>query len=383
MTFQELGLNESIIKGLELQGIDTPTTVQEQSVSKILENRNLIIQSETGSGKTLAYLLPIFEREDPSVRIMHAIIVVPTHELAIQVHRQVEMLSKNSGIALKSAVIFGGVNIKSQIEVLREKPQIIIGTTGRIIELIRQKKISAHTIKTIVIDEADKMLSIDNIDRIKTIVKSVMRDTQIVMVSASVSAQAINLAKEIAKNSEIIKTTKALKIPENIQHKYIVVEERDKIDTLRKLIYILKPNRAMAFINNATEIDIATQKLKYHQLKADCIQGASSKEQRNKALTNFAEGKLQLLIATDIASRGLHIEDVEIIFSVSISEDPLDYLHRSGRTGRGNSNGLSISIISKRDLPIIKICQSTFGISMTEIKMSHGEIKESTKQANL
>jgi len=379
MNFEMLGLSENIIKGLAMQGIITPTAVQEQAIPQIIENKNLVIQSETGSGKTLAYLLPIYVGQPLPLRMMQVIVIVPTHELAMQVHHQVETLSINSGITLKSIVIFGEVNIKSQIERLREKPQIIIGTTGRIIELIKQKKITAHTIKTIVIDEADKMLKKENIEGVKAIVKATMRDTQIIMLSASISDTTFRIAAEIAKNPEIIKTNQVLKIPENIEHRYIVVEERDKIDTLRKLVFILKPNRTIAFINDVDEIEVATSKLKYHHLNAESIQGAKTKEVRKNVMADFASGKLQLLIATDIAARGLHIEDIEIIFSLSIPGDPLDYLHRSGRTGRGSAPGLSISIITERELPLIKKYQNAFGISIMEIQMREGQVIEGKK----
>jgi superfamily II DNA/RNA helicase len=277
-------------------------------------------------------------------------------------------------------VIFGDVNIKTQIERLKEKPEIVIGTAGRIIELIQKKKISAHTIKTVVIDEADKMLDVNNIKRVKDVLKSAMRDTQIVMLSATISDKTLKAAEEIVKAPELIKTTRSLKIPDNIKHLYIVSEARDKIETLRKLLGILKPKRAIAFINNAADIDIATSKLKAHNLNAACIHGTSEKEERQKTLTDFASGKLPYLIATDIAARGLHIENVEVIFSVSITEDHLDYLHRSGRTGRGDAKGMCISIVTERELPMIKKYQNAFHIEMKEIKMYKGEIKVAYKR---
>lgn len=376
MSFDALGLNEAIINGLAIQGITTPTQVQEQAIAPIMENKNVIIQSETGSGKTLAYLLPIYMQKNPDLREMQVIILVPTHELAMQVYRQAETLSKNTGIALKSAVIFGDVNINTQIEKLKEKPQIVIGTTGRIIELIKRKKISAHTIKTIVIDEADKMLDINNIEGVKSIIKSTMRDTQIVLLSASVPEKTRKIAEEIASNLLSLKTTQTLTIPVNIKHMFIVVEERDKIETFRKLSYILKPKRAIVFINNADKIDIATAKLKYHNINAESIQGASKKAERKNVLADFSSGKLQFLIATDIASRGLHIENVEMVFSLSIPEDANDYLHRAGRTGRDNTSGVSISIISPREMQLIKKYQNAFGITITQIQMRRGEILE-------
>ena len=380
MNFEALGLNESIIKGLAAQGIDTPTSVQERAIPAILANKDVVIQSETGSGKTLAYLLPIYARTDPALRAMQVIVLVPTHELAMQVHHQIELLSKNAESAIKSIPIIGDVNMKSQIVRLRDKQQIIVGTATRIIELIKLKKIAAHTIKTIVIDEADKMLDIKNIEGVKAVIKSTMRDTQIVMLSASISEKALLVAGQIAKTPEIIKTAETLTIPENIKHLYIIADARDKIDTLRKLLYILKPNRAIAFINSTEEIDVATAKLKYHNLSTESIRGTDAKEARKNTMDDFASGKLKLLIATDLAARGLHIEDIEIIFHISMSENSLDYLHRAGRTGRGNAAGLSISIVSKWELPLIKKYQNAFHINITEVRMYEGKLIEANKR---
>lgn len=380
MDFEAFGLGKDIIDGLAIQGIEKPTAVQEQAIPAILDNKNVVIQSETGSGKTLAYLIPIYARKKSTQPVMQNIIIVPTHELAMQVHHQVQMLSKNSGIPVKSIVIFGDVNIKSQVEKLREKPQIIIGTTGRIIELIKMRKIAAHTINTVVIDEADRMLDKNNVERVKTILKAVMSETQIIMVSASIPDRALKIAEQIAKSPEVIKTSKNVEIPENIKHKYIIVDGRDKIDTLRKLVNIYNPKRALAFINTTMEIDIATEKLKYHKMRASCIQGRSSKEDRQRALADFAKGDLQLLIATDIAARGLHIEDIEVVFSLSMPEDPLDYLHRTGRTGRGSVPGLSISIVTKEELALIAKYQNVFHISITKIQMREGKIIESNSR---
>lgn len=376
MNFDALGLNENIIKGLAIQGVDSPTTVQERSIPFIMENKNIVIQAETGSGKTLAYLLPIYMRQHPDLPGMQVIILVPTHELAIQVHRQVETLSKNSGIALKSCVVFGDVNINTQIEKLREKPQIVIGTCGRIIELIKRKKISAHTIKTIVIDEADKMLDTHNVESVKSIIKSTMRDTQILLFSASISEKTRKTAEDIASKLISVKTSPTLTIPDNIKHMFIIVDERDKIEAFRKLSYILKPKRAIVFINDADKIDIATAKLKYHKINAESIQGASAKKDRKQVLADFSNGTLPFLIATDIASRGLHIENVEMVFSLSIPQEANEYLHRAGRTGRGNAPGLSISIITSRELGLVKKYQNAFGIAITQIQMRGGEIVE-------
>ncbi len=374
MDFKALGFKDEIVKALAVQQIDKPTPIQEMAIPKLMENKDVVIQSETGSGKTLAYLLPLFAKQTAPSKTLQLLVLVPTQELAMQVHRQVEALAENSGVPLKSLVIFGNVNIKGQIEKLREKPQIIIGTCGRIIELIQKKKITAHTVNTIVIDEADKMLDKQNIEGVKVIRKAVMRDTQIVLVSASISEKTLEQAGMIAKEPELVKTADTFKIPEKIQHLYIVVQSRDKLETLRKLISILHPQRTLVFINKPEEAEVAAAKLKYHKLDATFIHGTGNKQERQKAIADFSSGKVPLLIATDIAARGLHIEQVSAVFSISISDDPMDYLHRAGRTGRGESEGISVSIVTQQELPLIKKCQRKFGINMTEIVLREGKI---------
>lgn len=374
MDFNELGISLPITQGLLKEKIAKPTKVQEAVIGKIIENKDLIVQSETGSGKTLAYLLPLYEKMQPVEKGMKVIVLVPTHELAMQVQKQIQLLSKNSEINVTCATIFGDVNITRQIEKLRDKPQIIIGTTGRIIELISKKKITAHTIKTIVIDEADKMLDQNNIDAVKSIIKSCMRDTQLIMCSASISDETIAEAEKLAKNLEVVKTADSFVVPTNIEHIYFLVERRDKIEILRKIAKSLKPKKAIIFINKVSDIEEVTQKLHYHNYKVECIHGTNLKADRKKAIEDFQSGKLQFLIATDIAARGLHIEGVTTVFHMTIPEEPLDYLHRAGRAGRGQEKGLSISIITKEELVRIKAYQKAFGINILPKKMYEGKI---------
>lgn len=374
MDFKELGIGLPIINGLKKENIATPTKVQESVIDLIINNKDLIVQSETGSGKTLAYLIPLYEKLNPIEKGMKVLILVPTHELAMQVHRQVELLSKNSDLNVISTTIFGDVNINRQIDKLKEKPQIIIGTAGRILELIKKKKISAHTIKTIVIDEADKMIDKNNIVVVKSVIKSCMRDTQLLMFSASINRETIEEAKKLAKNPEIVKISENFEIPKNIEHIYFLVERREKIELLRKVSKSINPKKALVFINKVSDIEEATDKLKYHNYSAECIHGTKVKNDRKNVIEDFQSGKLQFLIATDIAARGLHIEGVTTVIHLSIPEDPIDYLHRAGRAGRGQEKGLSISIITKEELKNIKSFQKAFGININPKKMFQGKI---------
>ncbi len=374
MDFKELKISQPIIDGLKKEKITTPTKVQESVIPKMMEQKDLIVQSETGSGKTLAYLLPMFEQVQPVEKGMKVLVLVPTHELAMQVHKQVERLAKNSGIEVTSATIFGDVNINRQIETLKGKQQIIIGTTGRILELIKKRKITAHTIKTIVVDEADKMLDKNNVEGVKAVMKCCMRDTQLILVSASMNKSTISVAETLAKNPEIIRTSDTLVIPKNIEHIYLLVERREKIEYLRKLAKSIKPKKAMVFINKVADIEEATQKLQYHHYRAECIHGSNVKQDRKKVMDDFKSGKLQFLIATDIAARGIHVEGVSTVFHISIPEDQMDYLHRAGRAGRGQEKGLSILLVTKEELARVKSYQKAFGINIIQKKMYQGKV---------
>lgn len=374
MIFKELLQQDALVKALEVEKIIEPTKVQELVYPLIMEGKDVIAESETGSGKTLAYLLPIFEKYREIQRTNQVIILVPTHELAMQVHAQVERLEKNSGIALKSAVIIGNVNITRQIEKLKEKPQIIIGTAGRIHELIKKKKITAHTVKTIVIDEGDKLLNPDNIKGVEEVIKCTMRDRQLLVFSASVTKKTTQVATELMKEPTVVKTEKTQRIPSNIQHMYLVVERRDKIETLRKLTRVLKAKKAMIFINKVSDIEEATYKLVYQGLKAECLHGSNVKEDRKRVVEQFRTNKINYLIATDIAARGLHFDGIDTVFHVSIPEDEMEYLHRAGRTGRNGQPGRSVLIITKDELPLIKKFQKKFNINIVAKKLYQGKL---------
>lgn len=363
MLFDELNLNPSLISALGKEKITVPTEIQEMVIPKALKNSDLIAQSETGTGKTLAYLLPVFEKVDALKKEMQVIVLVPTHELAIQVQRQVERLTQNSGINISSTPIIGDVNIARQIEKLKEKPHIIIGSSGRILELIKKKKITAHTIKTIIIDEADKLMDDNNVEDVKAVIKSTLKERQLMMFSATISAKTISKAKELMKEPEIIRGEVKHTVPSSIEHLYFVAEQREKIEVLRKTVRILNPPKAIVFMNKSDEAEVLTAKLKYHGLKAESIHGSNKKLDRKKTMEDFRNGKLQLLVASDIAARGLHLEGVTHIFNMDMPEDSKDYLHRAGRTGRNGSHGVVVNIVTERELTFLRMHEKALKIN--------------------
>lgn len=378
--FIKLGLAENLVEALRKEGIDTPTGIQEMVIPKALNNKDIIGQSETGTGKTLAYLLPLFQKINCEAREMQAAILVPTHELAIQIQRQIEILSRDSGLTVTSIPVIGNVNIKRQVEKLREKPHIIVGSTGRILELIKIRKISTHTLKTIIIDEADRMLDENNIANVRSVIKSTLKERQIMVFSATIPQKTVDIAAQMMKEPEIIRIQEKESVNLDVSHMYFTSEQRDKIEVLRKLVHSIKPERAIVFINKSDEIEITTAKLKYHGLKAEGIHGTSIKLDRKKALEEFRTGKVNLLVASDIAARGLDIKGVTHIFNLDLPEDPRGYLHRAGRTGRAGEKGVCISIVNDREKVLVDKYQKSLLINITHKVIYKGKIFESRKR---
>jgi superfamily II DNA/RNA helicase len=305
---------------------------------------------------------------------MQAFVLAPTHELVMQIDKQIKLLAQNSGTAVTSAPIIGEVNIARQIEKLKEKPHIIVGSAGRILELIKKRKINSQTVKTIVIDEGDMLLSQNNLDRVKDVIKTTMRDRQLMAFSATMSEEALNIARGLMKEPEVIKIEEKNMVNPNIRHMYFVAEQRDKIEVLRKLVASIKPERAIVFINKSEEIEITVLKLQYHHLKAYGIYGKASKEDRQRAIKGLKAGEIQLLVASDLAARGLDIEDVTHIFNLDLPEESKGYLHRAGRTGRTGKAGTAVSIVTGNEVSLIKMYENDFNIKIDKKEIYKGKV---------
>ncbi|MFZ7102000.1 MAG: DEAD/DEAH box helicase [Peptococcaceae bacterium] len=379
-SFRKLKLTANLIAGLKKQGIDTPTAVQAEVIPYALQNRDLIGQSRTGSGKTLAYLLPVFQNIDREKKEMQAVILAPTYELVMQIERQIKILAQNSEVPVTSTAIIGEVKITRQVEKLKEKPHIIVGSPGRVLELIKKRKISAHTIKTIVIDEGDKMLAETNLEKVKNIIKATLKERQIMIFSATITPGTLTTALELLTNPQIISIDhREMRVNQNISHLCFITERREKIALLRKLIAAINPERALIFINKGDEVQITASKLRYHHLKAGEIHGTMPKEERKNALAEFRRGKIQLLVASDLAARGLHIPDVGHIINLDLPQDSGEYLHRAGRTGRMNKPGTVISIITEKESALIKKYEKDLKITIEEMGISRGVIRKKNK----
>ncbi|MGN0161234.1 MAG: DEAD/DEAH box helicase [Lachnospiraceae bacterium] len=377
MNFSEFIRDNSMIEALGKQGITVPTNIQKDSYQPILEHKNIIARSETGSGKTLAYLLPLFEEINVEKRECTVLILVPTHELTIQVHQQISLLASNSGKLVRSVAIIGNGNINRQIEQLKTvKPHIIVGTSGRILELIKKKKISAHPIKTLVIDESDKMMDKNNLQPMLDVRKCLYKNIQILMYSASMNKKALEQGKQLTTEDVlIIRYQDKESIPENIKHLYVKASSRrEKTDILRSVCSAMKPDRCIIFVNSQYDAEEVFQKLSYHHYKVADLTGDKDKNGRKNALDHFKAGKVNYLVSTDLASRGLHIDHVDLVINMMLPGESKDYLHRCGRCGRNQQNGICLSIITENELEHLKGFQKAFGINLVAKKLYNGQL---------
>lgn len=373
--FKDLNLNDSIILGLEKQGITTPTEIQTLTIPQILENKDVIGEAHTGSGKTLAFLAPLFQKIDSAKKDVQVLILAPTRELVMQIERQSKLLAQNSQMPINTVPIIGDVNMEKQIKKLKElKPNIVVGTPGRVLDLIKKKKIKAHTIKTIVLDEGDNLLDNTHSRTIQDIIKTTMRDRQLLIFSATISQKAMPIAKDLMKEPVIFKNNKNASLNPNIEHMYIEVEERDKAEILRKLISAVDPKKAIVFINRGFDVEMIADKLNYHHKNAFAMHKRITKEQRQQALEKFRNGKINILVSSDISARGLDIEGITHIINLDFPANANEYLHRAGRTARGNASGTTISLVTKKEFPAIRIYEREFNIKINKKQLSYGKL---------
>lgn len=374
-SFSELGLNDNIVKGLELQGITEPTEIQSLTIPEILKNKDVIGESFTGSGKTLAFLAPIFQKINTEKREMQVLIIQPTHELVMQTEAQIKMLAVNSNVSVTSLTLIGDVNIFNQIKKLKEiKPHIIVGTPGRVLDLMNKKKISAHTIKTIVIDEADNLLDNTSSAFVKDIIKKTMKDREILIFSATINKNTLETAKALMKDPVIFKNESNFSLNPVIEHMYIETDPREKSEVLRKLTSAINPQKAVVFVNNVYNIDLVAERLNYHNKNAFAMHNKLTKEQRQNAMEKFRKGQIKILVSSDISARGFDIENVTHIINLDFPSNPLEYLHRAGRTARGKNSGCTISLVTAKEMHLIKKYEKEFKIKIVKKQLKQGQL---------
>lgn len=378
-SFEQIGLDKTLVEGLAKAAITIPTPVQAAVIPEVLQGRDVIGHSATGTGKTLAYLLPLFQKIECGKREVQAVVLAPTHELVMQIFRQAELLAQNSGVPVAAAAIIGEVNIARQIEKLKEKPHLLIGSAGRVLELIQKRKINAQTIKTIVLDEADRLLDENNRAAVAAVIKATQKDRQMLLFSATIPQETLVAAAQWLREPVHAAIRNDSPLPSGITHMYFVAEARDKIIVLRKLLAGIQPERALVFVNTAPAIAETVAKLNFHGVAAAGIHGSANKAERQAALQDYRDGRVRILVASDLAARGLDIDGVENVINLDLPESAQAYLHRAGRTGRAGASGRVFSIVDKGEARRIPSLRKSLRISVTEQQLSYGKIVDPAK----
>ena len=376
MSFETLLNHEPLSQALGKMNVIEPTDIQAQVIPHLLEGKDVIGQAHTGSGKTLAYLCPILMRIDSNVKQVQALILAPTHELVMQIYRLAVQLCKDAELDIKCMSIIGEANINNQITKLKEKPQLIVGTPGRVLDLIKKKKINCQTIRTVVIDEMDNLLDNTNQETMQNIIKSMLRDRQLAAFSATASPHTLELLHTYMHDPVEIVSKAEVKMNPNIDHFYLIGEQRDKFVLLRKLLHALdeEAERILIFMNDGPELDFIVDKLNYHKIRTYSLHGIVDKEERQKAMDEFRRGKIKILVSSDLAARGLDIPDITHVINMDFPAEPNEYIHRAGRTARGERTGQCYSLVNPRELAALRIYQRDFEIEVKPVHLVKGKI---------
>ena len=363
-----LQFSDEIQEKLKSLNITTPTSVQQNVIPTILENKNVIFQSETGTGKTFTYLLPIIKRihETSTNDAIKAIICAPTFELASQIKQAAMSIT-----SLKTALFIGGAPIKRQIESLKEKPQIIVGTTARLLELIKLKKIKTNNLFTIVFDESDRLIKKETIEDVYDLLKVIPQTTQIIACSATIDEK----TKKVF-TGEVILMPQEDVLKKNITHWAIYAEQRNKIDTLRKVILAEKPEKALIFTSRADQVENIYSKLNYKNIECVALHAKADKQKRKSAIDKFKSGKIKYLITSDLAARGLDIPGISHVIQMDLPSDNDFFVHRAGRTARAGKKGINLVIGDEYEMNKYALLEKKLGIIVYPKEIYNGKITE-------
>lgn len=373
MTFTELQLAPDLIAALEKQQISRPTPIQSAALPVLSAGRDAYLHAETGTGKTLAYLLPIFARLDTTQAATQAVIIAPTHELALQIHRQCCDLAQNAGWPVRSLLLIGGTSTERQIDKLKKKPHLVVGSPGRIAELLARGKLKAQHVRSVVIDEADRLLSDESLVAVQAVIHAAPRTRQLIFASATLQRQSMEIVKELAPELVMLEA-RAAAVNEDIEHLYLICEERDKPDQLRKLVHALAPERAIVFVHRNDVAERIALKLAHHKIPAADLNAALYKEDRKQAMDGFRKGTIRVLIASDIAARGLDIKGVTHVFNFDVPTLSQAYLHRVGRTGRAGTKGLAVTLMTEIEARLVRRYQEELSIDMQCVRLREGRV---------
>jgi len=348
MKFSDLNVESKIVEALGIYGLVEPTEIQIEAIPLIQKGFDVVGQSKTGSGKTAAFAVPMLEKIDEKVKKPQALVLSPTRELAQQIAEEFVKFSRFKRVNV--VCVYGGVSLEPQIKKLR-RAHIVVGTPGRTLDHIRRKTFDLRNVKVFVLDEIDRMLDMGFIEDVETVIRALPeeQERQMLFFGATLSNAILNLANRFSKNLEFVQT-ETLVSDTLLKQCYYDVDFRQKFSLLVHLLKKEKKNKVIVFCNTRIEVDLITRNLKKNGFfKSAAIHGGLTQARRNRAIQDFHSGRFQVLVATDVAGRGLDIDDVSLIVNYDIPQNPEDYVNRIGRTARAGNKGKAISLITERD----------------------------------
>ncbi|SNZ09145.1 ATP-dependent RNA helicase DeaD [Persephonella hydrogeniphila] len=378
LTFRDLPISQKTLKSIERMGFKSPTEIQEKAIPVVISGKDLIAQAQTGTGKTAAFGIPIVEKVNPKVRKIQALVLVPTRELAIQVTKEIKDIGREK--RLFALAIYGGKSIKHQIDFLKKgKDVVVVGTPGRVRDLIERGVLDLSNVKIFVLDEADRMLDMGFIEDIEFIFNKTPSEKQTLMFSATMPAGIKRLAEEYLKpDYETIRVKPEEVTVDRIKQVVYRVDSNKQFEKLSESLKEYPETKTIIFTETKKGADELASRLRKEGFNADAIHGDYSQAKREKVLKNFRRNQLQILVATDVAARGLDIKGVDLVMNYSLPKDIESYIHRIGRTGRAGKEGTAISIMNTSEDYILKQIQRKTKADIKIVNLSDKQIENST-----
>ena len=356
MQFTELGLSPGVMKAVTAMGFTELTPIQEQTFGLIREGRDLIALAETGSGKTSACGIPLAEQVDPSVKGIQALILVPTRELALQYVDELELIGRYSGIA--PFAIYGGFSMSIQKAKLESGVQILVATPGRLIDHLYNSTLTLEQVRTVVLDEADEMLKMGFVEDVNFILSCILKKHQTLLFSATMAPEVEALANTFLHDPVRIELNRDKVSPQSIAHRFRFIDHQERLGVLKQYFVKENPGQTIVFCNSKRSGELLFQGLKGVVDSLEYIHGGLEQDRRTSIFDRFKKGKIQVMVATDVAGRGLDFSKVSHIFNYDFPGAAENYVHRTGRTGRMGREGVAISLVTNRDLDAVKrLCQ--------------------------
>ncbi|QAY66616.1 DEAD/DEAH box helicase [Paenibacillus protaetiae] len=370
--WKQLGVADSLLAKLKENGIEEPTQVQAEAIPLLLEGKSLSARSQTGTGKTLAYLLPLLQKINAASAAVQAVVLSPTQELAMQIVRVAEAYGEPLGV--RSQGLIGGAALKRQVERLKKHPQLVVGTPGRIHELIQMRKLKLSQASVVIIDEADQVFSLGSVKEVEQILWATAPNRQLAFFSATYPPQMVGIEGRWMKDAVRIHIEPQHLVSPTIEHYYLISDRRDKTDIVRRLVRMLEPKSALLFLNDTNNISNWESKLSYEGFTVETLYGDADKQRRAATLARFRDGRCQLLLATDVAARGIDIDNLPLVIQIDPAADADHYVHRAGRTGRMGKPGTVVSIVTFQERFIMDKFSKALKIELPEKTMYKGKL---------